>query len=57
MEPRRKAWGIALGAAIGGVLVAVLFDYLALGPGALGAAIGALGALIGGLIGVVFSQW
>ncbi len=32
----REVWGIAIGAAIGGVLVAVLFDYLALGPGALG---------------------
>ncbi len=44
----REVWGIAIGAAIEGVLVAVLFGYLALGPGALGAGIG---ALIGGAFG------
>jgi len=28
----RELWGIGIGAAIGGVLVAVLFDFLALRP-------------------------
>ena len=48
----RQTWGIGIGAAIGAVLVAVSFDYLALGPGALGAGIGALvGALVGSALG------
>jgi len=48
----RELWGIGIGAAIGGVLVAVLFDLLALRPRALGAGTGALiGALIGGAFG------
>ena len=49
----RQGWGIGIGAAIGAVLVAALFDYLALGPGALGAGIGgALGALVGGTLSI-----
>jgi hypothetical protein len=52
MGSSRQAWGIGIGAAIGAVLVAASFDYLALGPGALGASIGALvGALVGGALG------
>jgi hypothetical protein len=40
-----------VGIAIGVVLGAVLFDYLALGPGAFGAGIGGgLGAFLGGAL-------
>jgi ABC-type cobalamin transport system permease subunit len=48
----RKLISIVAGAAIGAVLGAGLFDYLALEPGVLGIGIGAaLGALLGGLLG------
>jgi hypothetical protein len=52
MGSRQASWGIGIGAAIGAILVAVSFDYLAFWPGALGAGIGALvGALVGGALG------
>jgi hypothetical protein len=47
----RQVWGIGIGAAIGAVIGVALFDYLALGLGALGAGIGAsVGALLGGAV-------
>ena len=47
----RQLIGIVASAAIGAVLGAVLFDYLALEPGVLGIGIGAvLGALLGGVV-------
>jgi ABC-type cobalamin transport system permease subunit len=48
----RQLIDIVVGAAIGAMLGAGLFDYLDLEPGVLGIGIGAaLGALLGGVLG------
>lgn len=57
MTDRQRLLAIGIGAGVGSVLGAVLFDYLALGPGPWGSGVGAfLGVFLAVFLGAALAN-